>query len=1041
MQKEKVFLKKLSFFLLMIILSSSMGLLAQSSKKVRVRGYISDINREPLIGVSVQEKGTSNGVITDVNGVFSMEVNQNATLVASYVGCATQEIPVRKQADFNIVLQEDAQFLNEVVVVGYGTQKKGNLTGAIASIKSDEILKTTHSSLAQSLQGKVSGLQIRQNNGEPGNFDNMINIRGFGTPLFVIDGIPRDGANEFQRLNPNDIESISVLKDASAAIYGLNAANGVILVTTKKGKQGKPTFSYSGVVGFQKPTDVVKMMNAVQFLEIQNDANINMGQAPLTPKDELDKWRQGGPGYQSTDWFGEAFKKSSLQHQHNLSVTGGGDNVNFYFSLGYVSDDGIVKNNGYNYEKYTFRSNVTANLSKYLKADIEVSGRYDTKAAPNYGFLDIFKGTRTSWPTQTPYANNNPEYPSKVGPTNNNPAAASNTDLTGTNEDKWKSLQTSLALTWDVPFVKGLQLKGRAAYDSNSKLSKNLHKAYNVYTYLPESETYQSETIGGKSNISNSNEDHNKLLLQAQISYNRLFNERHNVGATLVYEQSKYTYRTSWLQREYDFFTNDQIDQASPNNQQTSGHEDEQASMSYVGRFNYDFMSKYLVEFAFRYDGSYRYAPGSRWGFFPVVSAGYRISEESFIKDNVSFIDNLKIRASYGQVGENAGEPFQYIQGFTTSGGGGYEFINGEYTVGAASPLIVNPNLTWFKSNVLDVGIDIALFKGLFNMEFDLYQRDRKGLLARRNLSLPNTFGGSLPEENLNSDRVQGFDLSISHNNRIRDFRYGVRLNLNYARTMQRYVERGPFRSSWERWKGGTSNRWNDIVWGYEVAGQFQNMNDIVNAPLQNGNQGNKKELPGDFMYQDVNGDGVISDADMRPNMWGGQPKLHYGISLEASWKGFDFNALFQGSGKYSVRYKENQIDMLSFGGNSPEFFTDRWHKADQFDPNSEWVSGRWPAARRTEDRGAYFNESNVWRRDASYLRLKSLELGYTFPNQWLRKSGVSDLRLYVNAFNVFTWTDDILKGFDPEKTEGDWNVGYTYPVMRSFNVGVNISF
>lgn len=780
MRKEQVFSRKLLCFLFMIVFSSSAVLYAQGGGKVRVKGHVSDVNQELLIGVSIQEKGTSNGIITDVNGGFSLEVSPKATLVVSYVGYATQEFPIKNQTDFDIVLQEDAQLLNEVVVVGYGTQKKGNLTGAIASIKSDEILTTTHSSLAQNLQGKVAGLQIRQQSGEPGSFDNMISIRGFGTPLYVIDGIPRDGSGEFQRLNPTDIESISILKDASAAIYGLNAANGVILVTTKKGQKGKPRFNYSGVFGWQKPTDVPEMMNAGQFMDIKNEASINAGGEPILTKEELMKWKEGAPGYESTDWYDEAMKGSAFQQQHNFSVTGGSENVDFFFSLGYLTDNGIVKNDGFDYEKYTFRSNLSAKLSKHLTAEVLIGGRYDTKKTPRFTFFDIFKATRAAWPTERPFANNNPDYPSKVF-LDNNPVAMSDPDIVGYSQTNNKALQTTASVKYDVPFVQGLQIKATGAYDSNMYMGKNAHRSYDVFTYASETDTYLKQTIGAPAYINNSYDDHNKLVLQAQVSYQRLFNKRHNVGVTLVYEQSKYWYRNSSLHRDYDFYTNDQVDQGSVNNMKNGGYETEEASMSYIGRFTYDYMSRYLVEFAFREDGSYRYAPGARWGFFPVVSVGYRISEEKFIKDNLTFIDNLKLRASYGTVGENTGEPFQYVQGFSTTGGGGYSFVDGVYTGGAASPGIINPNLTWLKSKTLNIGIDVGLFKGLLNFEMDLYQRDRKGLLAKRNLSLPNTFGGSLPDENINSDRVRGIDLSVSHNNSIGSFHYGVKFNMNFA--------------------------------------------------------------------------------------------------------------------------------------------------------------------------------------------------------------------------------------------------------------------
>ena len=1043
MRKEQVFSRKLLCFLFMIVFSSSAVLYAQGGGKVRVKGHVSDVNQELLIGVSIQEKGTSNGIITDVNGGFSLEVSPKATLVVSYVGYATQEFPIKNQTDFDIVLQEDAQLLNEVVVVGYGTQKKGNLTGAIASIKSDEILTTTHSSLAQNLQGKVAGLQIRQQSGEPGSFDNMISIRGFGTPLYVIDGIPRDGSGEFQRLNPTDIESISILKDASAAIYGLNAANGVILVTTKKGQKGKPRFNYSGVFGWQKPTDVPEMMNAGQFMDIKNEASINAGGEPILTKEELMKWKEGAPGYESTDWYDEAMKGSAFQQQHNFSVTGGSENVDFFFSLGYLTDNGIVKNDGFDYEKYTFRSNLSAKLSKHLTAEVLMGGRYDTKKTPRFTFFDIFKATRAAWPTERPFANNNPDYPSKVF-LDNNPVAMSDPDIVGYSQTNNKALQTTASVKYDVPFVQGLQIKATGAYDSNMYMGKNAHRSYDVFTYASETDTYLKQTIGAPAYINNSYDDHNKLVLQAQVSYQRLFNKRHNVGVTLVYEQSKYWYRNSSLHRDYDFYTNDQVDQGSVNNMKNGGYETEEASMSYIGRFTYDYMSRYLVEFAFREDGSYRYAPGARWGFFPVVSVGYRISEEKFIKDNLTFIDNLKLRASYGTVGENTGEPFQYVQGFSTTGGGGYSFVDGVYTGGAASPGIINPNLTWLKSKTLNIGIDVGLFKGLLNFEMDLYQRDRKGLLAKRNLSLPNTFGGSLPDENINSDRVRGIDLSVSHNNSIGSFHYGVKFNMNFARTMNRYVERAPFRSSMEKWRNGSSNRWNDMSWGFVPVGQFQDMDDVNSYILQNGDQGNIQELPGSFKYEDVNGDGLLDDNDLQPLFWTGQPKMHYGITLNASYKGFDFNALLQGSGKYSVRFTEIYSEIMALNGaNMPTYFYDRWHRADPYDPNSEWIPGKWPASKASSSGqvGSMYKESKIWRRDASYLRLKNIEIGYTIPKRLLAKTGLADVRVYVDAYNLFTFADSFVKPFDPEKIEGAYGCGFSYPVMKSYNIGVNVSF
>ncbi len=1027
-------MKKLVFICLTTIFFST-GLFAQSGK---ISGKISDKDGVPLPGVTIVVKGTTHGTISDIDGKFTISAERNAVLQFSFIGMQTKEVTINDDSDLSVVLLEDMIGIGEVVAIGYGSKKKESLTSAISTIQSDEILTTTNSSLAQALQGKVSGLQIRQNTGEPGNFDTRINVRGFGTPLYVIDGVAREEGSGFQKINPEDIESISVLKDAAAAIYGLRAANGVIIVTTKKGKEGKTKFNYHGVFGVQQPTDVPEMASAAQYVEMVNRARVFSGLGPAYTEEEVEKYKNGEPGYEGTNWYNETFKEQAFQQQHNFSASGGNEKVSFFTSLGYVEDNGLLKSNDLEYKKYTFRNNLTAQLTKNLKANIQIAGRYDKKEEPGSNFFNIFKATRIADPTTKPYANDNTDYYSLLMPSDLNPLAMSERDVSGYNENVNKNFQSTLVLTYDVPFVDGLSLTGRYSYDSNNFMGKNLSKSYKLYNYDETTETYNGVTQFSPSRISNNWQDYNLLNYQTQVSYEKSFKEAHNVAGTLVYEQQRTWLRDAFLQREYDFYTNDQINQGSLNNQQTSGNEIETGSRSLIGRFNYDYKGKYLIEYAFRYDGSYRYHPDYRWGFFPVVTAGWRISEESFFQNTVPFISNLKLRGSYGIVGEDAGDPFQYVEGFTTTGGGGYEFENGVYQTGATAPAIVNPELTWFESKITDFGFDLGMWKNSFSLEFDVYQRYRTGLLSRRNISLPNTFGGELPQENLNSDRVRGLDMEIGYRNNAGEFYYEIKGNFNMARTNYEYVERGPFTSSWDEWKNGQAGRYNDVLWGYVLEGQFQNEEEVIFAPIQNGDLANTRELPGDFKYKDMNGDGLINGDDQIPLFYNGTPKIYYGLTLAAQWKGFDITALLQGSAKYTVRFQEVYAEMFAFRGNTPAYFYDTWTQ----DVNGNWTEGEWPANRYNTDVGAMYAESEMWRKDASYFRLKSLDLGYTFRNQsWMEKIGIDNFRVYVNGHNLITWADDFVKPFDPEKIEGAYSAGLTYPLQKSYNMGINIAF
>ena len=1040
-------LKRLLKILAILLFVVNVTFVNGQDQKIVVSGIVSD-ETGPIPGVNVVIKGTTQGTITDSHGAYTLKVpDKNAILEFMFIGYKTVDEKVGGRTVVNVTLVPDTKSLEEVVVTGYGTNKRKNLTSAVAQVDSKEIKTTQATSIAQKLSGKVAGLNIRQMTGEPGAYDNSINIRGFGQPIFVIDGVIRNNAAEFQRLNSEDIESVTVLKDASAAIYGINSANGVIIVTTKQGKKGKVSFSYNGVAGFSSPTDVPQMSNAVQYLEMRNEANLLAGLGNFISPEEFEKWKQGIPGYESTDWYDASFTKSAFRQEHNITASGGSDKVTYHINAGFVDDNSILRSKDISYRRFNFRSNLTANLTDNFTTHVRVAGFTDKKDSPfadGGQFFSIWRGSVSSLPTHTVFANNNPEYINRVTDGQSiNPYALQQSDLTGYARLENQIIQTSFDLVYDAPFLKGLQFKVLGSYDQTHNENKYVRKDFKLYDYDSANDEYLATKYNLPPGISNYWNYDYQLSFQGHIRYKNTFAKKHNVGAFFVYEVRERKRSYASIAKEYDFYTNDQLDYAKQQNQVTGGNEAHERFISYIGKINYDYMGKYLVEFTARYDGSYRYAPEERWGLFPVVSGGWRISEESFIKDNVSWLSNLKLRGSWGITGQDAGIPFQYIPGFTVTGGGWWEFENGTETGGVSPPGLVNKDLTWMESKTIDLGIDIGLFNNKLSIVGDVYKRDRTGLLATRLVTLPNTFGGVMPQENLNSDRVKGIEFAVTYNDNIGLFNYSISGNVNFSRGMNLYVEEPEYQSSWDKYRRGVAYRNQGVVWMYNEIGQFQDEEEVLNSPLQDGTLGNSKELPGDFKYEDVNGDGVIDGNDIQPMAYNENPRTYYGLTVACNWRGIDLNILFQGASNFTARYTHAYTTMFWNESNLPAYFYDRWRKEDPYDMSSAWIPGKWPASRRQPDVGMMYAESDVWRRDASYLRLKNLELGYTIPRVVVNKIGLEKVRFYVSGSDLLTWTDPFLKPFDPESNTKPIGLGtgWTYPLMRTFNFGLNVNF
>ncbi|GAA4310817.1 TonB-dependent receptor [Mucilaginibacter gynuensis] len=1012
---------------------------APKQQAITVTGTVVDEKGVALPGVSVLIKGTQTGIVTDINGKYTINVpTGNETLVFTFIGYVSQEVAVNNRTSINIQLAVENQSLSEVVVVGYGTQKKVTLTGAVSSIKSDEITTTKNENIQNALTGKIAGVRVVQNTAEPGTFTNTFDIRGLGTPLIVIDGVPRDNVT---RLDMNDVESISVLKDASAAVYGVRAANGVVLVTTKKGKKGTE-FNYTGTFTVQKPSGLPRSQDAIGYMTLRNEAakhNVNGGTVAFSDAD-FAPYLSGAKT--STDWYTPVIKGSVPQSQHNLSASGGNETTKFFASLGYTAQDGFLRSGDLNYRRYNVRSNLSSQLTKRLSLDLNISGILDQKHQP---YNDAWWIIRSFWrqnPLDNIYANNNGDYLFNPSVDGTNPIALSNESISGYKNYINRWFQSSINLTYDVPGITGLKAKGLFSYDYNTAEGKAYQKEYTQYTYDASANVYNPVMQASPSSVYRDYFTRPTILTQMSLNYDRVIGNDHSISGLVLLEN---------VNRKSDNF-NAQRNVSLPIDNIFAGDADGQiANMSvdqlynystvgFVGKFNYAYKGKYLAEFSFRRDGSSKNSPLSRYGFFPGGSVGWRVSEEGFIKNNksLSFIDNLKVRASYGLLGDDANLAYQYVTGYTYPASGEYNkrpggyVFDGKYINALESRGIPNPYFTWMKSKTFDAGIDFEGWRGLLGFTFDYFRRERTGMPSTRVLSLPDVIGVNLPQENLNSDLARGFDLEINHRNKIGNFNYFVKAILSYTRIKNLYVERAQEGNSYANWRNNSNNRYNNTYWGYTGNGQFQNYDAIVNSPVYV----DRGTIVGDYAYEDWNGDGVIDDNDIHPIGYTGAPLMNFGLTLGGSYKGFDVNLLFQGSSMANVSYIEQLREAQFGGGSGLAQFLDRWHpvdpSADIYSPNTVWVPGHFAYTGTTPYENSTFNLQN-----SKYLRLKSAEFGYTFPTGWMSKLGIKGARIYVNGYNLWTLSD--IKYVDPEHPSDTY--GYLYPLNKTYSVGLNVKF
>jgi len=1064
----------LSSLQLLILATSTQTLLAAPKfyyipqQGNKVSGRITDDKGAALANVSVVIKGTTQGTTTNATGDFTLTVpNNKAVLVISYVGFQTKEITVGSQSQINVSMSTDAGQLSDVVVVGYGTQKKVTVTGAVATVKGAELQKSPAVNLSNSLAGRMPGVVATNTSGEPGYDGSSIHIRGVNSlgnndALIVIDGVPAR-AGGLERLNPADIESMSVLKDASGAIYGARAANGVILITTKHGKAGKPELSYSFNQGWAQPTVIPKVLNAVEYATMANeieiykldpsnwaaaaaafkatgkytDANGNVSTAPFQP-DDIKKYADGSDpwGHPSTDWFKSTLKNWSPQERHNLQLSGGSENVKYLASLGYENQDAYYKHSATGYKQYDMRINLDAKVNKYISTSLGITARQENRFFPTKSAGSIFRMLMRGYPYRPAYWPNGLPGPDIE---NGEQPVVITTNQTGYDKDTRYYYQSNGKLEIQVPWVEGLKVIGNVALDKYVQQGKTWITPWYIYSW-----DYTTVDANGtpvltkvqkgptsQPTLNQYTQDQLNSMLEAIVSYDHKF-DVHQITflAGVTKEKSNASYFNAFRQ----YFPSRAIDQLNAGgavDQQSGGSAWERARLNYFGRVGYNYKEKYLAEFLWRYDGSYNFPQNKRFGFFPGVTAGWRISEENFMK-NVDFVSSLKLRGSWGKLGNDqvyvngSLVEYGYLPTYAITGSG--YVINNQVATAYHENGIPNPEVTWEVANNYDIGLEGTLLKNKITFEFDYFQNRRSGILWFRNASIPQSAGLTLPAENIGKVANKGWEFKVGYNGSVGDFRYNVSVNGGYSKNKILFWDETPGRPDYQKTTGrsipdNVQSPDDNLLYIYD--GVFKDQKDVdANTLDYTGVGGAGKLFPGSMKFKDVNNDGKIDANDRVRSDKTLIPTFQGGLVIGAQYKNFDVSILFQGASGAQLFF---QTESGTIGNYTQYSYDHRWtiDNPSSVDP-------------RTVDRNnQYFSNRNTYYMlSTDYIRLKNVELGYTLPGNIGKKVGINSLRIYVNGLNLHTWAKQDI--FDPESANSSLQY---YPQARIINTGVTVTF
>lgn len=1000
MQKYKMPISRLRMMVCLIGMLLPMCMFAQ---QITVQGVVKDQTGETVIGASVMEKGTTNGTITGINGDFSLNMSPNGTLVVSFVGYKTQEVQVKGQKQLQVVLSEDAEMLDEVVVIGYGTMKKSDLTGAVSSIGNKDIKDSPVSNLGQAIQGKISGVQI-VDAGKPG--DNVsIKIRGLGSinncdPLVVIDGVPTDLG--LSSLNMADVERLDVLKDASAtAIYGSRGANGVVMITTKRGTEGKGKLAVSANYSFQNATNVPSLLNAAQYAELSNDMMVNSGRNPNP------EWANPSELGAGTDWMDELLRTGVMQN-YTVSYSGGNEKSHYYVSGGFLDQSGIVKS--VNYRRFTFQSNSDAQVLKWLKFSNNITFSADTKKSGSYNIGDALKALPI-YPVKNEDGSwSGPDGNSEWYGSTRNPIGP--TELNKSQTDGYNFLAN---LTAELTFTKWLKFKSTFGYDAKFWFIDNFTPKYNWKpTPTEETSRYKSDNKSFT------------YLWDNYFLFDHTFAEKHRVG--LMAGMSAQWNTNDYLNAQKNVFMFDNVHEMDNGEEMYAigGNETEWALLSYMARVNYSYEDRYLLTATIRRDGSSRFGKKHRWGTFPSVSVAWRASQEKWFPKN-DYINDLKVRAGYGVTGSQASVGnYSYLASYNTSV---YPFgISSGNQTALVSSTLANPYIHWEEVAQTNIGFDASLFNSRVMFSFDAYLKETRDMLVKASIPITSGFEDTTTTyTNAGKVRNQGIEMSLHTINLTGELGWETNLTATYNKNKIKdlnsdvpyYINQ--INNSYVTML--TKDYPINVFYGYVTDGIFQNQSEVNTHAVQPGAE------PGDIRFRDLNNDGVINDSD-RTVIGNPNPSWLFSMNNSLSYKGFELSVFLQGIAGNKI-YNANNIDNTGMAAayNQTTDVLKRWQGEGTSNSMPRAVFGDPNQNTRVSDR---FVENG------SYLRLKNITLSYTFPKQWLQKAQIENARLSLSCENVATITG--YSGFDPEVGINGIDQN-RYPISRTFSLGLNFNF